>query len=135
MSSLYRTQSLYGLLLTFDVFCGVAASYQEFSHAVALITLQHNQTCFRCSAASAKSLEFMCHVCEVSGLFVHTVNDGGGSAEFPRFQTDANSLLFFFYFATNTQIFRESASCTNFSHDCLTLALDKGIYKSFKAFW
>ncbi len=70
--------------------------------------------------------------CEIGGFLVHAVNYGGRSAKFSGFKTYANSLLFFFYFATNTQVFWKSTSCTNFSHDFLVLALDKAIYKTFK---
>ncbi len=51
------------------------------------------------------------------GVVVDAVDDGGGSAEFSCFKSDADSLLFFFYFSTNAEVFGKPACWTNFSHE------------------
>jgi len=59
----------------------------------------------------------VCDVVEVGGFFVHAVDDCGGPAEFSGFKADADALLFFFYFSTNTEVFGKPACWTNFSHE------------------
>jgi hypothetical protein len=66
-----------------------------------VVALQHNLPVFGCSAASAKTLQFMSNVLQVAVFVFDAVDYGAWSAEFSGFEAYANPLLLFFYFATN----------------------------------
>jgi hypothetical protein len=89
-------------LLEFYVLFRIPNLDEEFPNPVTMVTLQHNLTILRRSTTSTKRLQLLRYVCEVRVSVIHAVNNRGRSAKLSCLKPDANPLLLFFDFATNT---------------------------------
>jgi hypothetical protein len=89
-------------LLKFYVLLWVSPAYQELPNPFSMVSLKHDLTVLRRSAARAEAFQLLRNLRQVVVLLVYAVNYRRWFPELARFEAYANSQLFLLDFTTST---------------------------------